>query len=152
MRTVSIIALGMMLAWLPGCLTTMDTPTNFVVVDRGDLGNYKVKAVSAGGVVVGLRMEDNPKRGTLEFWSEAIGDELTAARGYKPVKSEPVTSASGLPGRLMEFSTMQQGSQFTYMVALYVTSAQVALAEAGGKTDALSKRAAEIRASLLSVR
>ena len=136
--------------FLAGC-HTIETPVNFVQVERGDLGGYHVRAMSADGVVVGLRTQDNPKRGTLEFWSAAMQNELTG-RGYRLVKAEDIRGASGQLGRLMEFATDQRGTGFTYLLATYVTDSTVLLAEAGGKTEAVDKYRPRIRQSLLTAR
>lgn len=147
-KLITIAILGSALA--SGC-HNMDTPANFVSVDRSDLGDYKIKTISADGVVVGLKTRPNPKNGTLEFWSEAISNELIG-RGYKLIKSEDVTNSAGTPGKLMEFQTFDRGTTFGYLLAVYVTDMDVLLAEAGGKDQSLKKRSEAIRKSILSAR
>ena len=133
-----------------GC-HTMTPPADFVSPEGTDRGTYVMHSISADGVVVGLRTQDNPKQGTAGFWATAISSELTS-RGYKLVKSEDVQNSAGTSGKLLEFTTQQQGGSFTYLLALYVSSGQVVLAEAGGKADAFSGHAADIRKSLLTAR
>jgi len=137
---------------LSGCFHTMEAPVNFVSVDRADLGSYTVRAVSADGMVIGLRTQDNPKRGTLAFWAEAVRNELVAGKGYNLVKAEDVTAAPGRPGRLMQFAATDRGADFTYLLAVYVTDYSVLLAEAGGKKEAVAAREEDIRRCLLSAR
>lgn len=137
---------------LPGCLPGgMTLPEHFVAVDKTELGDYAVRGISADGVVVGLRVQDNMTNGTLEFWAKAIQNEMTG-RGYQLDKIEEVASAAGKSGRLMTFSVRSRGAPFTYYQALYVVGSRVLVAEAGGKTEAIESRKKDIRASILSVR
>lgn len=147
----AIIGLLAMASTTTGCLRNMDVPQDFVSVDRDDLGPYDVRAVSADGVVVGLRHESNSNGGTLAFWSEAAANEMKN-QGYKFVKAEEVTSASGQAGKLVEFTADQRGMGFTYLLAVYVNPREVLLAEAGGRADDFKKHQDAVRKALLSVR
>ena len=53
-----------------GCGHGIDAPDGFVTVDQ--VGEFETRAVSAEGVVIALRIHDNPEDGTLAFWSTAI--------------------------------------------------------------------------------
>ncbi len=140
-----------MLAGTPGCLPTMDMPKDFIQVEKEDLGDYVMRNVSADGVVVALRTMPNMENGTLAFWSKAMINELTG-RGYNLVSNEEVKSTSGLPGSLLTFSTSSRGSEFAYVLGLYVKNDTVIVAEAGGKASNVKEVEQEIRKSLLSVR
>ncbi len=52
-----------MLVLAAGC-HTLATPPNFMPVERGDLGAYDQRTVSANGVVIGLRSQraESPER------------------------------------------------------------------------------------------
>jgi hypothetical protein len=151
-----VLAVGAVLAALPvlgGCAThTMTLPATFVPVEKAYQGGYVVRGVSADGVVLGLTRELNPEHGTLEFWTEAVGNRLAVGRNYKPAGSEAVKSDAGLVGRLMTFEDQQQGVNYLYMVAVFVQGGDILVTEAGGKADVVRPRAAEIRKALLSVR
>ena len=110
------------------------------------------RAVSADGVAVGLRTVENPKDGTLAFWSQAIEGEMTGARGYKLEKAEDIAAAGGAPGRLLTFTAQRSGADFTYLLAVYVSGRQVLIAEAGGRSERVAEKIEPIRKSLLSVR
>jgi len=133
-----------------GCPGRMELPPNFVRLDKDQLGPYVVRGVSADGTVLGLRRFQNPTGGTLEFWGEAVKNELVTGRGYSLEAEEEVTSASNSPGKMLTFSARCRGAAGLYVVALFVTDRHVIVAEAGGKTDALKSRLPEIRKSLLS--
>lgn len=148
--TCSFIGVAM-LAGLSGCLPVMDTPKNFIHVEKHDLGDYTMRAVSADGVVVSLCNRPNMQNGTLEFWSRAIVNEMTG-RGYTLVNNEAVKSEIDLAGQLLTFSTHSRGAPFTYMLAMYVKNNAVIVAEAGGKASAVKEVEDDLRKSLLSVK
>jgi len=148
MLTSAIVLAGLM----GGCAGQMDLPKHFVAVRADDLGDYHVRGISADGVVVGLRSEDNPTGGTLEFWSDAVAGELTGGRGYKLMETESITARSGLEGRMMTLSTTRSGGEFTYVLGVYIKGPSVLIAEAGGMAGAVEKHLPELREAMLSVR
>ena len=152
MSKLTALMLLIVAACVPACTDRMELPANFVELDRHERGPYDVRGISADGVVVALRHYPNPKGGSLEFWSEAIRNELTRGRGYTLEASEPIESASGVPGQLMTFAARRRGAPAEYVVGVFVTSQRVLVAEAGGKKEALSPRLEEIRTCLLSAR
>ncbi len=144
------------LALACGCETTLDLPDNFVAVDEHNLRGYEARGVSADGMVVAVRLEDNAENGTLAFWTEAIERQL-ASRNYTLAKTENVTSDAGLDGTLMTLNTDRGGRPYTYLVAVFVKTSliddgEVLIAEAGGETIAAEPRLADLRAALLSAR
>ena len=144
------------LAVLGGCGMKMDMPDNFVSVDDHNRGSYDVRGVSADGMVLAARHEDNAKNGTLAFWAQAVKREL-AARSYTLSKSQDVESIGGLAGKLMTFSVNRGGRPFTYMTAVFVKKGllddgEVIVAEAGGEESVFKPRQDEIRKALLTIR
>jgi hypothetical protein len=153
MYRIALLAALLGLTSATGCLMqTLSLPPNFIKVDKPSQGAYAVRGVSADGVVVALRTESNPEGGTLDFWTEAVTDQMTRDRGYSAAGSEAVKSDAGLPGRLLKFSTHRQGTAFTYLLAVYVQGGNILIAEAGGKADTVEEKLADLRKSLLSVR
>ena len=151
MRQMWIVVLALLGAAV-GCSHTMDVPKHFVSVDRSDLGPFVERAISADGVVIALRRQDNPSNGTLEFWSEALRNEMVNTQGYQFVKSEDVKSSTSQDGKLMEFAVEQRGTPLTYMMAVYVMRGDVVIVESGGKADEVKKHMTELRKSMLSAR
>jgi len=154
MRRSTLVLCLVALVACPSCKQEdrMDVPDGFVEVGREARGDYETRAVSADGVVVALRVEPNPENGAPEFWADAVRNELTQARGYALAKEEEVKSASGLDGRLMEFTADAEGVKAAYLVAVFVKDDDVLVAEAGGKADAVAARRDALRTALLSVR
>ena len=133
-----------------GCGHGIDTPDGFVSVDQ--VGEFQTRAVSADGVVIGLRIQDNPDDGTLEFWSTAIENEITDRRGYELVDTEAVINEAGTPGTLMTFDAKRETLEMAYMLAVFVDGSDVLVAEAGGPADAFAPHKDAIRAALLTAR
>jgi hypothetical protein len=149
--TLGLACVGVM--FLAGCLEgSMSLPPNFIRVGQTGAGGFVQRGISADGVVVGLRTEKNPMGGTLEFWTEALGNQMTGDHGYKALGREDIKSDTGVPGRLLRFSSDRRGTEFTYLVAVYVQGDDILIAEAGGKADLVEAKMADIRKSLLSVK
>ncbi len=153
MRWKAILTAATIATIAAGCAPAkMDVPESFVALDKDTRGPYDVRAVSADGVVMGCRTRDNPKHGTLSFWSEAAKNELAARPGYTLTANDKVESYSGVEGRLLVFSATRRGAAFTYMLGVFVKGDRVILAEAGGRAEAVKPLNAELRVALLSVR
>ena len=148
-RTI-LLSCVVVAAALAGCLHDFNSPPGFVEADAGY--QFEKRAVSADGVVVGLRTEENPEDGTLEFWTTAIRNELTEGRGYELLKEEAVVAENGEPGTLMDFAAKQGLTEMRYMTVVYVTGSTVLVGEAGGKADAFAAQEGAIRDSLLTVK
>lgn len=127
----------------------MQLPANFVQLKSPGAG-YELRAVSAEGVVIGLRRQDNPKNGTLEFWSKAVQKELATRDGYKLIKSEQVATDAGHAAALMTFEVAKEATQLTYMAAVFIADDKVLVAEGGGETAAVEAVKDDLRKSLLS--
>ncbi len=134
-----------------GCEATMDLPDGFVKVDR-QYSQYDMRAVSADGVALSVRTEDNPQDGTLEFWSQAVSAELEGRQGYTLVDNSEVGPAGNPDGVMMEFDVVKRGNNMKYLVAVFVQTGQVVVAEAAGPAEAVTPTDADIRKALLSAR
>lgn len=143
-----LIAAG---AGLAGCSPELTVPVGFVEVDEG-YSLYDMRAVSADGVVIALRTEDNPKRGTLAFWAKAVEKEFAARPGYKLAAVENITSVTGQAGTLLTFDVTKEATDLKYMIVVYVRPDTVVIAEAGGPGEAVTDIQADLRAAMLSMR
>ena len=139
---------------LAGCVgeVRMDLPESFVPVGQSERGLYDMRAVSADGDVLATRKISTDGKGTIEFWSKAVTNQLAEQRGYKLLKTEAVKSAGGAAGTLLTFSARRSGTPFTYMVALFIKGDSILVAEAGGKAENIKAQSAQVRKALLSVR
>ncbi len=140
-RCVVLLAAGAAAA-LFGC-DAMPTPKGFVRVDPPQ--SYTYRAVSADGAVLSVRTEENPRDGTLEFWSRAIGNELIDARGYKLDARRDVKSLGGTPGVEMLMKSQLQGVDYLYLLTVFVKSERVIVFEAAGPVSTLESDVDAIR-------
>ncbi len=150
MRYSIFTAMALIVAAAAGCAHRLDLPVNFV--EAPDRGPYHFRGIAADGTVLAVRTEQNPRNGTLDFWSEAITGQLADGQGYRLLESEAVTSASGSPGKLMTFAADRRGTEFRYLVALFIRQREVLIAEAGGKAKPVEERLGDLKKSLLSAR
>lgn len=146
---ISILAAGL----LAGCQPQgkLDIPDSFVQLPAYQARPYQTRAVSADGVVLALRTEPNPRNGTLAFWSKAITEKMTTAKGYKLVGSEEVTGSAGQKGRKLHLTRVIKGVDYTYLMAIYVTGQQVEIVEAGGKSEHVQPLMQQLDQSLKSL-
>jgi hypothetical protein len=149
MKTVSAFFAILFVA--AGC-HTITPPPNFMPVQRADLGDYDQRVVSADGVVIGVRSQSTHSAGTLEFWSQALANELVASKGYQLASTEDAPATNGRTCKVMTFRYSLRGNSMTYLLAVFVDGRDVLLAEAGGKSEAVQKQLLAIRQSLLSAR
>ncbi|MCE5325878.1 MAG: hypothetical protein LLG01_05635, partial [Planctomycetaceae bacterium] len=152
MSRIRALALLAMAGICTGCLggANIEVPGEFVPVEKTP--PYDVKAVSADGVVLAKRTEENPKNGTLEFWSSAVGNQIASREGYKQTRNEAITSEAGIPGRLITYDAIRSGAPFKYLVGVFVRGDRVVVVEAGGRADSVNKLMPQIRTAMTSVR
>ena len=153
MQRIALVAALAVAAASAGCMAgTMTLPPDFVKVQDRGADSYAVRGISADGVMVALSRQENPPNGTLAFWTEAVTNQMVSGRGYKAAGSEPIASAENVPGRLLTFTTEKQGAAFTYMAAVFVKGNDILIAEAGGRTDVVEPKLADIQKAFRSVK
>lgn len=87
------------LSLLSACAIHADVPDQFLKL-RND--SYEFKATSADDAIFWVRRFDTePDESSLDFWEEALTNNLVKGRGYKLVKSEKLETRSGRPGRAL---------------------------------------------------
>ena len=151
MRYSNIIVALIAIGTVCGCAPEIKVPDNFVSTGNAYNSIYDMRAVSADGVVIAARTVNNPKNGTLKFWTTAIQGEL-ADSGHKLTDTKSVTSDSGVDGKLMTFSRRNRGQTFTYLVAVFIDGSRILVAEAGGEVEVYKAHEEDIESAMLSVR
>ncbi len=134
MRALAIVS---MVLGLAACTVTRDTsiPEGYVSVPtRGD---EILSAVAPTGNRMVVKRHINPPEGTLEFWRDAVRNELVDGRGYEVVESQGVVGASGAPAWEMLFRVTRQEGAYLYLVTVRVAGSSVIVAEAGGQEAAI---------------
>jgi hypothetical protein len=141
---------AMAVTMVAGCSHTMTLPGGFVQLGNDARGAYLVRGISADKAVVALEQHPNPKNGTLDFWVQAMKDEMKTGRGYELSGEENVTSQSGEAGHMMTFK--QESTDNRYVLCVYVDWQTVLVAQAGGKSSAIEPRMKDIKQAMLSAR
>jgi hypothetical protein len=140
------------LAVAAGCVPSgLTTPADYVRLATPPYP-YVYKAVSAEGVSLAMRQEENPEGGTAEFWAAALKNQLVGARGYTLSGESAVTSADGVTGKRLDFTANLQGSDMAYLVAVWVVGKQIIIVEAGGPKEKFEADRAKIETALKTVR
>lgn len=135
---------------LPGCITgRLDAPEGYI--ETRYPGQYEQRFISSDHNVLAVRAMDNPKGGTLDFWTKAVRNELTSIIGYE-LKAESDIAAGRLVGRLFEFAASTDHGDYTYLVAVFVTDRQVSVVEAGGPADAMAADRDKLLHAIASLR
>jgi len=118
-------------------------PQGFVVLEESV--PYDFRATTPDGLVLAVREFDNTKEhGDLDFWVQAIQNELRLDKGYALLKASDVKTKSGLAGKALHFGLDRENEAHEYLVAIFVTGrakakSRVYLIEAGGTAAQLKK-------------
>lgn len=144
---------GLLAAALAGCISRggLDVPPGYVKVREP--APYDVKAVSARGVVIALRVRPNEERSAdLPFWSQAVEHQKVTLDGLRLAGREEIRSAAGRDGVLFTFELGEGQGKVTYLVALFVSPARICTVEAGGPAGLVAADLPKLRAAMLSAR
>jgi len=138
---------------LSGCAArhfTLTTPDHFVELDersQRDMG-YDLRALSADGVVIGVREIENDRHGSRDFWVEAVRNRLRRDGGYALLSESEVTASGALEGHQMRFGRDEEGHPYRYWVTLFVTPSYIFVVEVGGREERFAEAEAGLEATL----
>jgi len=133
MRTLTTIVL---VAALASACVSLRTPDGYAEKKR--TGRYDYLAVSTDASLLSLRVQPNEdkRKGTLDFWSEASKKQLTLSRGYT-LKDEGTFSTSKGPGRWFLFTKTWKGTDHLYLLGVVVKGRKIYVMEGGGEAEIL---------------
>jgi hypothetical protein len=114
--------------------------------------DYDWRATTPEGVVVGLRVVEDEKRGDLGFWTQAVVLQLREVSGYALLDNVETASADGTKGRLLKFGHDEDGKPYVYWLAIYPAQSRLFLVEAGGAKDTFERAKPNVEWTLRSVR
>jgi hypothetical protein len=123
-----------------------DVPAGYVTVRA--TGDAVLSAVSPDGNRLIVRSHENPPEGTLEFWREAVRNELVAGRGYELLESSAIAGPADHPGWEFLFRVDRPEGPYLYLVTVRVEGRTVVTAEAGGAEASLREDLPELRRAL----
>ncbi len=121
-------------------------PPGYVKVDPP--WDVDFRAVSAEGSALTVRTEENPENGDLAFWEKAVRTRLVDVRGYKLAERKDVTHKGGTSGVEMTFDYVADGTDYSYLLTMFVKGDRVHLLEAAGVKEQIEPDLAAIRKSI----
>jgi hypothetical protein len=94
----------------------------------------------------------NPGKGDLEYWAEAVRNQLVRKRGYTHLATRPLETDAGRKGVELEFTTTGRGVTYLYLVVLFREKGlfhdNLKVVEAAGEQSVLEGDRAAIRAAV----
>jgi hypothetical protein len=127
------------LATLAGCGKPFDIKTAPGFVALESQHDFDWRATTPEGVVIGVRVVEDEKRGDLGFWTQAMTLQLRDVTGYALLESSDTASADGTKGKLLKFGHDEGDKPFVYWVALFAAQDRLFVVEAGGARDVFER-------------
>jgi hypothetical protein len=146
-----ILILSLMFAALQstGCETIeYKKPEGFAEYKRE---GKQIKAISADGVVIKVKMIKNDPHGNSPMWMESVNLYLKS-KGYKKLTSREISARSSLKGIYTEYIYRHYGRNYIYSLTLFADSDQLYLVESGGIENYYKKRRESILAAIKSLK
>jgi len=138
-RLATLALVAFVLATLSGCGKPFDVRTapGFVALEHQE--EFDWRATTPEGVVVGIRVVEDEKRGDLGFWTQAMTLQLRDVTGYALLESADTASADGTKGKLLKFGHDEDGKPYVYWVAIFAAQGRLFIVEAGGQKDTFER-------------
>lgn len=139
---------------LPSCAMSVDLPDTFLE-QRAD--GRQFKASSADGAIFWIERFELPKKGDkLDFWVEALQNDLVGRRGYT-AEQEPAAIKLGSRDAVeMLFHTTHQGRPHRYLVVLCVdkgwSQPSITVARYAAEKVVFDAHLEEVRTAIRSLR
>ncbi len=103
---------------LAGCAIHADVPDSFLKLKND---SYEFKATSADDAMLWVRRFDTePEESTLDFWQEALTNNLVQGRGYRLVSNDQIQTRSGRPGRVLVLEANVGGQTQRELFAVFL--------------------------------
>jgi hypothetical protein len=133
MKAGLMITTVLALVLASGCVS-LNTPDGYA--ERDQTGRYDYKAISTDASVISVTVQRNEdkKKGTLPYWTEASRKHMTLSRGYEFKEEGEFLSPQG-KGRWMLFSRKYRGTDYLYVLGLVVDGRKIYVLEAGGELE-----------------
>lgn len=134
---------------MPGAITA---PKGYAKVPTDH--EYDFKAVSARGNVFAMTIRENPggADADLEFWTQAIEHHKVDLDGYRLEGRSAIKTGGGMDGTLFELRTGSGLSEYTYLIAVFVTPKKIYTVEAAGPTEQIKPDLPKIRDAIATLR
>lgn len=154
MRCMTWIGVVLLAVSAAACGRPFDVKTanGFVELENQEGSGYRYRATTPEGVVVGVRVVEDEKRGDLSFWQQTLTLQLRDVSGYALLGVDDVASRDGTKGKRMRFGHDEDGKPYLYQVTVYQSQGRLFLVEAGAAKDQMTRSAPNVEAIERSVR
>lgn len=153
MNAVARLPIGVALL-LAACAPSfsLQTPAGFVeLTEDATDETFQYRATTADGLVLAARELEHAPRGSLEFWTKAIENEIRHRGGYALLDDQPVKTSAGLSGRRLRFGHDEGRQPHLYYVAVFVTDDHLYVLEVGGRRELVEAHEAQLEAAMASL-
>jgi hypothetical protein len=127
----------------------VQTAPGFVALENQH--DFDWRATTPEGVVVGIRVVEDEKRGDLAFWTQAMTLQLRDVTGYALLESADVVSADGTRGRLLKFGHDEDDKPYVYWVAIFPAQSRLFVVESGGQKELFERARPNIEWTMKSI-
>lgn len=118
MKTRLKLVVLLSLFLLGSCAIHADMPESFLKLKND---RYEFKATSADDAIFWVRRFDTePEDSNLDFWEEALTNNLVEGRGYRLVERDKVETRTGLPGRILVVEATVGGQTRRELFAVFL--------------------------------
>lgn len=143
---VAALALG-----ATACGRPFDVKTAPGMVALENQREFDWRATTPEGVVVGVRVVEDEKRGDLAFWAQAITLQLRDVSGYALLESAEVASADGTKGRILKFGHDEDAKPYVYWTTIYLAQNRLFIVEAGGPKELFERARQNVEWTMKSI-
>lgn len=154
MRPLKWLALTALCVSAAACGRPFDVKTapGFVELENQGPRGYGYRATTPEGVVVGVRVIEDEKRGDLAFWQQTLTLQLRDVSGYALLAVDDVSARDGTKGKRLRFGHDEDGKPYLYQVTIYSAQSRLFLVESGGRKEQMDRAAASVESIERSVR
>lgn len=136
-----------------GCGRPFDIKTPPAMVELHDQDPpYAYRAMTPDGVVVAVRVVDDDRKTSLDFWSHAIELRMKELAGYAYLGTKDVVSRDGTKGKELDFGHDENGKPYLYRVRVLLAQKRIFVIEAGGSKMQMDRYDASVDYTLDSVK
>ena len=145
------LVLGLAALSTAACGKPFDVKAAPGFVELQNQHDFDWRATTPEGVVVGIRVVEDEKRGDLAFWTQAVTLQLRDVTGYALLESTEVVSGDGTRGRLLKFGHDEDDKPYVYWVAIFAAQDRLFLVEAGGAKELFERAKPNVEWTMKSI-
>lgn len=151
-RTILSVLLLVSALSATACGKPFDVKTASGFVELENQADYAYRSTTPEGVVFGIRVVPDEKRGDLAFWSRALTLQMRDVSEYALLDTSDVKSLDGTAGKLLKFGHDEDAKPYSYWLAIFMAQDRLYLVEAGGSKEQTDRFRPQIEWMMKSVK